>query len=148
MKKLFNLFEKIFNNQEHTIQVTNRSEEKMKITNNKPNTTVSINGTEFRGKSIEIVGGKVIVDGLPRGINLGYDIRIEVNGDVDHIDTGIGNIHCKNVGGNIKTSTGDVYATNVTGNITTGSGDVHCDVISGDVKTGSGDIHSNVHKSN
>lgn len=119
----------------------------MKITNSKPNTTININGTEFRGKSIEIVGGKVIVDGLPRGINLGYDIRIEVHGDVDHIDTGIGNVHCRNVGGNVKTGTGDVYAANVNGNITTGSGDVHCEAVAGDIKTGSGDIHTNAHQS-
>ena len=118
-----------------------------------------INNMSHVGKSITIIGDKVIIDGkdvtpdsksINITINGNIDImnvdrcsKIEVlTGNVGSISTVSGNIVCCNVGGAISSVSGDVECENVTGNIKTTSGDVKCGAVSGSVSTMSGDIRN------
>ena len=116
---------------------------------------VNIDGREFSGSCIEISGNKVIVDGAPQDGELIGNVSVFVNGDIEtlslgsgiidaanigSIDSGSGNINCKDVSGNIETGTGDIVCEAVGGSVTTSTGDVKCHSIAGNVKTSTGDI--------
>lgn len=98
-----------------------------------------IGGKTYVGRNIQVVGDKVIVDGVEQEGSLVGPINVIVHGDVDQLTTGSGDVDCDNVN-QLTTSSGDVGCDNVTGNIHTSSGDVHCGAVGGNINTMSGDI--------
>lgn len=108
------------------------------------NTSVTINNqtmsfSEMVIKKTSDGGTVVMIDGVP-AIGDDTEINIEVNGDVESITLGSGNIRCMNVTNGVKTVSGDVYTENIYGNITTTSGDVKCNDVAGNISTVSGDV--------
>ncbi len=100
----------------------------------------TIDGKTFSGKTISIVNGKVVVDGVEQEGNLVGDINITVNGDVETLENTSGDVKANNVG-SIHTVSGDIECGNVSGSVSTVSGDVECrGKIGGNVNTVSGDI--------
>lgn len=101
---------------------------------------IVIDGREFRGKNISITGKKVIVDGVEQDGELIGDVKIDIHGDVEKIDSGSGSVTVSGSCGTVQTMSGDVECGNVSGNVKTMSGDVTCGSIGGSVSTMSGDI--------
>lgn len=117
---------------------------------------IIINNSSFTGRNVTIINNKIIIDGKDvtpdsKEINISitgnvdnlevdYASKIEVQGNVDSLRSGSGNVICKGVIGNVQTGSGDVDCENVQGNIQTGSGGVNANSINGYVRTGSGDI--------
>lgn len=106
----------------------------------KGNGRIVIDGREFRGKNLSIVGNKVIVDGVEQDGELVGDVKIDIHGDVDRIDAGIGSVTVSGNCGTISTMSGNVECGNVSGMVKTMSGDVTCGDVSGGVSTMSGNI--------
>lgn len=120
---------------------------------------IIINNSNYTGKSVTIVNGKVIVDGKDvtpdskevtitvngdiESLSCDYTNSIEVNGNVGDIQGGSGNIKCMNVTGDVKTGSGNVRCGDIGGDAKTGSGNVTANNIRGSVKTGSGSIDYN-----
>lgn len=102
--------------------------------------SVTIDGKTFTGNSINIVGNKVVVDGVEQGGELVGPVSVTVNGSVDSIETGSGSVSVSGTAGRVKTMSGDVHCGDVQGDVGTMSGDVTCGKIGGSVKTMSGDI--------
>lgn len=101
---------------------------------------VVIDGRVFSGKNIDIVNGKVIVDGEEQEGSLSGNIHIEVNGYVERIETERGEVTVNGNSGSISTMSGDVTCGDVAGNIKTISGDIRSAAIAGSVETMSGNI--------
>lgn len=104
--------------------------------------SVTIDGRSFSGRSISIVGNKVVIDGVEQDGELVGPVSVVVNGNVESIDNGSGRVEVTGSAGRIKTMSGDVHCGAVTGDVGTMSGDVTCGHISGSVKTMSGDIRN------
>ena len=117
---------------------------------------IVVNNKNYIGRSITINGGKVIVDGVDitpdskeieisvqgniDSLSVDYCKEIRIEGDVNTLNNGSGDVTCNSVTNGVRTGSGDVECEVINGNVSTGSGDVKCDTISGSVKTGSGDI--------
>ncbi|GAB1077712.1 MAG: hypothetical protein SAqTSB_38500 [Shewanella algae] len=101
---------------------------------------VVINGHSYSGRSIQICGDQVLIDGAPQQGGLVGNVTVTINGDVESLMTGSGDVNALSVN-HISTGSGDVTCGDVTGSITTGSGDVECGSVSGSVTTISGAIH-------
>ena len=120
---------------------------------------ITINGGTYRGNSISIKNGSIIIDGNKIEMNdkqisiqvsgdlnsLDVDScdKINIDGNVDRIKSGSGDVYCQNVASGVETGSGNVnVSSNITGNVKTGSGDVDCKNITGSIETGSGDVNS------
>lgn len=105
--------------------------------------TIVINGVTIAGgRSVSIVGNKVIVDGKDVTPDA-KDIKIEIAGNVDRLEADCCNsIAVTGDAGSVKTQSGDVtIGGHVSGSVQTMSGDVDCGgPIGGSVATMSGDI--------
>lgn len=110
----------------------------MKI--NTSGSRVTIDGRTFSGKSISIVGDKVVVDGVEQDGTLVGPISVVVNGNADSVETTSGKVEVTGSVGRIKTMSGSVRCADVSGDVGTMSGDVTCGAIAGNAKTMSGDI--------
>lgn len=110
--------------------------------NMKGSGSVNINGRTFTGRSIQISGDKVIVDGVEQSGSLVGPVSVQVNGDVERLESGSGSVTVQGATGSVKTASGDVRCGDVQGSVSTMSGDVTCGKISGSAKTMSGDITS------
>ena len=117
----------------------------MKIKMN--NGRVDIDGRSFTGNCVQIIGNKVVVDGVTQDGELIGDISVVVHGDAESIVTGSGDVTANNVG-RITTASGDVKCNDVSGSITTASGDVECALVHGNVSTMSGDVSKNIRTCN
>lgn len=104
------------------------------------NGTITINGTQYQGRSFNIDGDKVIIDGVPQAGNLTGPVSIQITGDVQSIDGCADSIAVTGSCGSVKTVSGDVSCGPVTGGVQTVSGDVYCGDVAGPVNTVSGDI--------
>lgn len=102
--------------------------------------SVTIDGRAFTGRSINITGDKVIVDGVEQSGSLVGPIHIEIKGDVESLVTSSGSVDVSGSCGSVSTASGDVACGNVSGSVSTMSGDVTCPAIGGNVSTMSGDI--------
>lgn len=100
----------------------------------------NINGKQIKGKSIVIQNGKVIVDGEDIDYQVTGNVNVTVNGHVENLQNGSGNITAQTVG-SIKCGAGDITCSDVQGSIKTGAGNIRCGDVTGDVKTNCGDIH-------
>lgn len=119
---------------------------------------IIVNNTKHIGRSVTIVGNKVIVDGKDvtpdsKSINIvvegsidslevDYCNSIQIKGGCGTVKSSSGDVEIGgNANGPITTSSGDVTIKgDVAGDINTSSGDVECGKVSGNVKTMSGDI--------
>lgn len=102
--------------------------------------SVTIDGKTFSGRSVSIVGNKVVVDGVEQPGELVGPVSVTVNGNAESVESGSGRIEVAGSAGRVKTMSGDVHCGDVTGDVGTMSGDVTCGSIGGSVKTMSGDI--------
>ncbi|QFT40052.1 MULTISPECIES: hypothetical protein [unclassified Vibrio] len=103
------------------------------------NGSVSIDGRSFTGRSICIIGDKVIVDGVEQAGELVGDIQVKVDGNVESLQTISGDVVANDIG-SVTTTSGDVECQSITGNVKTISGDVRSRQIGGSVNTVSGSI--------
>ncbi len=109
---------------------------------------VTINGKTYEGRSIEVKGGKVTIDGQPAGeavkrvevvVLSGDTLSIKADGDVragkvlGNVDAG-GVVACDDVGGNVDAG-GSVTCHNVKGDVDAGDS-VMCDNVGGNVDAG------------
>ncbi|WP_298187764.1 hypothetical protein [uncultured Pseudomonas sp.] len=102
--------------------------------------SITIDGKTFTGRSVSIVGNKVVVDGVEQPGELVGPVSVTVNGNAESVESGSGLIEVAGSAGRVKTMSGDVWCGDVTGDVGTMSGDVTCGAIRGSVKTMSGDI--------
>lgn len=100
---------------------------------------VKINGKSYFGRSVVINGTSVTVDGNTVS-GLEPNIKVEILGSCESVNTTSGDIHIKESAQQVKTMSGDVTCGPVFGNVSTMSGNVKCGDISGSVSTMSGDI--------
>lgn len=122
----------------------------MEIINTIKTTLNGINGAAWinnvkieRAQTISINNGKIYVNGNLREDLKNPSIEIKVEGTVNSIHTGSGNISVTGDVTAISTSSGDVNCKDVKGGIQTMSGDITCNTIAGNVSTMSGDIYYN-----
>jgi hypothetical protein len=101
---------------------------------------ITIDGRHFVGRSVQINGDKVIVDGIEQSGSLVGPISIAIHGNVETLESTAGDITVNGTAGSIETTSGDIKCGDVSGSVSTVSGDVACGKISGNVKTVSGDI--------
>lgn len=104
--------------------------------------SVTVDGRTFNGRNIQISGDKVIVDGVEQDGSLVGPISIQVNGDVERLESSSGSVTVQGGAGSVKTTSGDVRCGDVQGSVNTMSGDVNSGKISGNVSTMSGDVTS------
>lgn len=103
-----------------------------------------INNVKIEGaQSISINNGKVYVDGKLRKDLSEPSIEIKIEGTVNSVHTGSGNVSVTGDVTAISTSSGDVNCQDVKGGVQTMSGDVTCNTIAGNVNTMSGDVYHN-----
>ena len=118
--------------------------------------TIIINGNRYNGDNITVRNNKVIIDGKDmtpdskeinitvegnvEDLDIDYCNNIEINGNVNNLRSGSGDVTCNDVQNGVQTGSGDVDCTNINGYVQTGSGDVNAETITGSVKTGSGNI--------
>lgn len=110
---------------------------------------IVINGiTVANGSSVNIINGRVIVDGqeiaMTGKLADAKVFNIVVEGNVDRVDGSFANVEVKGSAGAVKTMSGDITVHgDVNGGAETMSGDVKVKgSIQGNVKTVSGDIRS------
>lgn len=116
----------------------------IKTTLNGINGAAWINNVKIEGAQIiSINNGKIYVNGNLREDLKNPSIEIKVEGTVNSIHTGSGNISVTGDVTAISTSSGDVNCKDVKGGIQTMSGDITCNTIAGNVNTMSGDIYYN-----
>lgn len=112
---------------------------------NKFKTTITINGKNHvvSGNHINVINGKVYVDGILVGENMYTDavINIVINGDVKgNIDTN-GDVEVKgNVGGSVNTNSAVQVESDVGGSIDTNGTVLVNGSVRGDIDT-NGDVH-------
>lgn len=115
-----------------------------KTTLNNINGATWINNVKIEGaQSISINNGKIYVDGKLREDLSEPSIEIKIEGTVNSVHTGSGNISVTGDVTAISTSSGDINCKDVKGGIQTMSGDITCNTITGNVSTMSGDIYYN-----
>lgn len=100
---------------------------------------MKINGKSFFGRSISITRNNITIDGVTN-IDVTPEIKVEVFGGCNSIDSASGDVVVHGSVQAIETMSGDVTCENVYGPVSTMSGDVRCGDISGSVSTMSGDI--------
>ena len=116
----------------------------IETTLNDINGTTWINNVKIKGaQSISINNGKVYVDGKLREDLSEPSIEIKIEGTVNSVRTGSGNVSVTGDATAISTSSGDVNCKDIKGGVQTMSGDVTCNTITGNVSTMSGDIYHN-----
>lgn len=110
---------------------------KMKMHHNK----IEVNGVKYRGYSVSINNGKVVIDGVTQDQTLIGEVNVTVHGDIAKLENESGNVYANDVG-TIQTVSGDVTCGDVDGNVQTMSGDVKCKNVNGDITSMSGDINN------
>lgn len=108
--------------------------------------SVTINGKTYTGRaSVNIVNGKVIIDGKVIEQESVPKIEIVVHGDLQELKAD----NCETIivngsAGSVSTMAGDVRCKDVNGDVSTMSGDVHCGDVKGDVSTMSGSVTKSI----
>ena len=102
--------------------------------------SVAVNGNIYSGSNIQIINGKVLVDGKEVECP-DKKISISINGNVDSVCTASGDVTITGNVGNASTTSGDIEIEgNVSGNVSAVSGDISVLDVQGNVSTVSGDI--------
>lgn len=103
-----------------------------------------INNVKIEGaQTISINNGKVYVNGKLREDLSEPSIEIKIEGTVNNVHTGSGNVSVTGDVTAISTSSGDINCKDVKGGVQTMSGDITCNTIAGNVSTMSGNIYHN-----
>ena len=100
---------------------------------------MKINGKSFFGRNISITQNSITIDGVTN-IEATPNIKVEILGSCDSIESASGDVVVHGAAQKIKTMSGDVTCESVFGPVSTMSGDVKCGDVSGSVSTMSGDI--------
>lgn len=100
---------------------------------------MKVNGNSYFGRNI-VINGSVVIDGNVV-CKTTPQIKVEIMGACDYIETASGDVTVKGAAQTVKTMSGDVNCGPVYGPVNTMSGDVQCGPITGPVSTISGDIH-------
>lgn len=102
---------------------------------------VVINGQSYFGSNINIINGKVMVDGTELSdLRTEPEINIIVDGNVEKLSSENGNIICKDAG-EVHNKNGNISAQEVIGPVTNKNGDIVVSgSIHGDVTNKNGDI--------
>lgn len=100
---------------------------------------MKINGKSFFGRNISITHNNITIDGVTN-IEATPNIKVEILGSCDSIESASGDVVVHGAAQKIKTMSGDVTCESVFGPVSTMSGDVKCGDVSGSVSTMSGDI--------
>lgn len=122
--------------------------------------SVTINGKTYTGKTIEVNGNDVKIDGKPvdaadpkcKEINIVVNGGcgsivvgvgdVTVKGPVDgEIHTDVGNIECGNVTGDVDNAMGAVKCGDVGGCVSANMGNIECGAVQGDVSASMGNIY-------
>lgn len=104
------------------------------------NGTITIDGKTFSGKSVQINGNKVVVDGVTQEGELVGDISVVVNGDCETVDSSNANVTVKGSVGSIRTTNGEIICGPVGGEVSSNNGNISCGTVAGGVKTINGNI--------
>jgi hypothetical protein len=103
---------------------------------------ININQKIYKGNSIVISNGKVIIDGKDYTPSDEKEVNIAVVGNLENIEVDMCNIF--SISGNcgsVQTTSGDVTIKGeVEGNVQTLSGDINCGIVKGNITTMSGNI--------
>ncbi len=104
--------------------------------------TIKINNSTYSGNNITIIKNRVYVDDILVDTQQDRIINITVEGDIETIKSGAGDITIKgNVKNSVETGAGNIdIGGDVGGNVSSGAGNIKCNNITGNVKTGVGDI--------
>jgi hypothetical protein len=102
--------------------------------------SVTVNGKTYRGNSVSISNGRVVVDGVEQDQALTQNIEIKIDGPVQELETACGNVNVTGSVGRVKTTSGDVQCGDVGTSVQTTSGDVACKNVGTSVSSVSGDI--------
>ena len=97
--------------------------------------TISINGRTFSGNNVDIVGGRVIIDGVEQtgdALSGRVDI-IVVQGSITNLSTDA-SVHTGNITGDVRAG-GSVNCNDVGGNVAA-VGSVNCDTVGGSITAG------------
>jgi len=96
--------------------------------------TVTIDGRSFSGRSVSIINGRVIIDGVAQGGTLSGVVEIKITeGVLAELKTDA-SVSCGSVTGNVSAG-GSVNCDRVGGSVTAG-GSVNCDDVGGSVSAG------------
>jgi len=102
-------------------------------------TTVTVNGSTYKGSNIVIKGNDVIIDGVVQESKVYGDVNITVQGNVDSIENTAGDIQAQNVG-SISTQNGNITCNDVAGSVSTVNGSIEANEIRGNASTTNGSI--------
>lgn len=103
---------------------------------------ITINGTTFQGKNIQVINNRVKVDEQFVEYPESKKVNIQVVGNVDSLSVdACEKVSIKGDCSSVETLSGDVEVSGeVKGSVSTMSGDVDCGNVYGSVSTMSGDI--------
>lgn len=96
--------------------------------------TITINGKTFTGNNVDVVGGRVIIDGVEQMSGQSGVLEVRVLEGTIHNLKADGSVSCNNVTGNVAAG-GSVNCDDVGGNVAAG-GSVNCDNVGGKVSAG------------
>ena len=105
--------------------------------------TITINGITYTGKSCKIDNdGNIVIDGVIKDVIKGYNVKVEINGNVNSITTSSGDIDILgSVNTSLSTSSGEIkIEKGVNGNVSSNSGDIEVNGNANNIKTTSGEI--------
>lgn len=122
----------------------------MEIINTMETTLNDISGATWinnvkieKAQTININNGKIYVNGNLREDLESPSIEIKIEGTVNSVHTGSGNVSVIGNVTTINTASGDINCKDIKGGVLTMSGDVTCGDIAGNVNTMRGNIYHN-----
>lgn len=104
----------------------------------KNSVNITVNGKVLAGKNVDIVGGKVMVDG--EEVENSSKLVIQIVGNVDKLEVGTGDVEIKGDVINCDVDAGDVVIGGDVGRLTVECGDVRVKGKSGKCNVACGDL--------
>lgn len=104
---------------------------------------ITVNGQRFNGaRNVTIQDGRIVVDGVEQSLEGAPTLNLSIQGDVEVLEIGYGQVSVAGAVGQLTSASGDVRVEGAAGSVQTASGDVVCGDVQGDVSTASGDIRA------
>ncbi|QAX98501.1 hypothetical protein AsFcp4_77 [Aeromonas phage AsFcp_4] len=104
----------------------------------KNSVNITVNGKVLNGKNVDIVGGRVMVDG--QEVENSSKLVIQIVGDVDKLEVGAGDVEITGNAVNVEIDAGDVVIKGDVGRLTVECGDVRVGGKSGKSNVVCGDL--------
>lgn len=107
---------------------------------------IKINGKIINVSSVSgdiVIGDKIVINGKTITNFDDYEekvINITIEGSVDNLTTGNGDVEVKGDVKRVKTTNGTVVCYDVNGDIKTTNGNINCGNVSGDIDTVNGNV--------